>query len=351
MADPWTAKEATAVPAVTPVAAASSFGSSSSSEHDSDAAPNNNNTHNMLQEIRRKAQHWWHHEFSVCNLVDPHKPWILVHGGSFLQGFDWVPVEFRVGPWHPLVCLYLCGLGYSVGLLTVYYGSVVPTTTDGHSCTITDSFDAYSLYWWYNLAGLLWTLFVTWSILFQGGGIASWLTFTVQSWTLITLRCFLAVLAPFTQTAARFGEYLRLPMLSQATITFVAWNFLLQPIIYSRMDTPEKRNRFIGIFTNFRLTQLHVFNIVFAALQGIWGTPKRALVEMDGIRSCLFVLGYAVLYLGVLDRLGIHLYLVYSPRTLLAIITWTMTYVALFGCYRLWRYFILEYGVEVAAMQ
>jgi len=135
-------------------------------------------------------------------------------------------------------------------------------------------------------------------------------------------------------------------MLAQATLTFVAWNFLLGPIIFSRMDTPTKRRAFLDRFTSFRLTQLHVCNILLAAAQGLHGSPKRTLHERDMCTACWFVLGYAFWYLFVLDRLGIHLYLIYSPRTLVAVVSWTMTALAVGGCYIFWRYMIQQYGTN-----
>ena len=166
-------------------------------------------------------------------------------------------------------------------------------------------FPAFSKQWWFNLAGLFWTTLVSLDIILRGAGVASWATFTVQSWTVIQLRCGLAVLSPLVPILAIPAEYLRLPMLAQATVTFFGWNVLLGPIVFLRMDTPYKRDKFVEIFTNFRLTQLHVFNIAIAACQGIWGTPSRTLTEVDVCVASVAILVYSFFYLFLLDRLGI----------------------------------------------
>ena len=292
-------------------------------------------------------------EFDFTSFWDVTKPWVLVPHGSFLNAFDWVPPVFREGHWNLLVCLHFAFTVYSVGLMCVYYvftkpALIMEANSNNNADNNFEYYDAYSSQWWYNLAGFAWTSFVIASILFRGGGPGSWLTFTVQTWTLLWLRHGLSTLVSLWPSyyVVTLNEYLRLPMLVQSSLTFFAWNLILAPIIYSRMETPAQQQMFRNVFTNFRLTQLHLFVIVFATIQGVYGTPARQLSSIDFCCTCLSVLQYAFLYLLVLDRLGIHLYLIYSPRTNLAILSWSLTYAAVYGLFVFWRKILNLYIVE-----
>jgi hypothetical protein len=289
--------------------------------------------------------------FSFWDLLDPYQPWVLVPEGSFCGAFHWVPAGFRTGPWDIVVCMYLAGTSYVVILASVHYFYSRPallistTTTEEESLLY---YEAFTPQWTYNCLGAAWTSYVAISILLRGSGIAGWITFTVQTWTLILLRHVISVLVPFFPSLVYITECLRLPMLAQSTITFVGWNLVIGPIAFFRMNTPTKRAKFIEIFTNFRLTQLHVFLMVYASIQGVWATPARTLTEFDLCISMLMVLQYVLFYIFVLDRLGIHLYLIFSPRTKLAIITWTLTLASLYGSFFLWRSIIHRYGNTIS---
>jgi hypothetical protein len=300
----------------------------------------------ILADIKTKAQNFFRNQFSIWHLIDPEKPWVLVEQGSFLGGFDWVPRIFRQGPWNILVCLYMTVVVYAVAMATIYIVWTQPKWTMQDE-PLFHSFPAESSQWWFNFAGLAWTSFVSLNIIQRGTGFAGWATFTVQSWTMILFRFALATLTPYYPSLVVPCEYLRLPMLTQATITFLGWNAFLGPIIWWRIDTPYKRKKFVEIMTNFRLTQLHVFNIFLAGLQGIFGTPAREFTHRDLCAASVCILAYAFFYLFVLDRLGIHLYLVYSPRTIVAIFGWSFNFVMILLSYHVWGNWIIQYGSTV----
>ena len=100
-------------------------------------------------------------------------------------------------------------------------------------------------------------------------GKIAWISFTLWSWTIVTIRFGLLVLAPWVPAVRVPAEMLRFPGLMSASITTIVWNAILFPAIYLfYIKCNEQRKKFFGYFTNFRLTQLHVFNILFAYMGG-----------------------------------------------------------------------------------
>jgi hypothetical protein len=161
----------------------------------------------------------------------------------------------------------------------------------------------------------------------NGGGMGgmAWVSFTLWSWTIMTIRHGLCAVAPFIPQVRVLSELLRLPVLLSASVTFGVWNFVLLPTItFVFVKDPERRRNFLKFATNFQLTQLHVFNIVFAVLNGAYTEPKRPLHLGD--LNCIFVYTatYMMFYYFVLDRLGIHLYPIFSPRAPWVIFSWLL---------------------------
>jgi hypothetical protein len=133
-------------------------------------------------------------------------------------------------------------------------------------------------------------------------------------------------------------------MLVQATLTFGVWNAVIGPSIYAQMTTPEMKKSFKGFFGNFLWRQLHVYNIIYAAVNGIWGSPARALTQTDFAVSLAFYLAYAYFYLFFLDRMGVHYYLVFSPRTPFALISWTLLLACYYASFPLWNTILLKHA-------
>ena len=79
---------------------------------------------------------------------------------------------------------------------------------------------------------------------------------------------------------------------------------------------------------SFRMVQVHFFNIVFAVLNTLV-TSSRDFEFIDLWCALAGAVGYALLYLLVLDRFGIHLYPVFSPRSVWSMLSWS----ALLGTY------------------
>jgi hypothetical protein len=291
-----------------------------------------------IRQFRRKH--------SVSDLFDTTKPWVLVDEGSFLGFFDFVPPKYRSGPWRTITTCYLAGILY---LLAVGFVWVVSTQSPNggwiHLYKQIDPYDAYTPSWWYNSLGFLWTSYVSWNVFTASPlGASAWCSYTLQSWTYLTLRHGLCALAPFAPPIVTVAaEVLRFPVLITASVTFAIWNFVLAPIVIMVfVKDNEQRKKFFQYFTNFRLTQLHVFNILFATINGALTFPKRSIHAGDLLVAGMLVIQYMVWYYSVLDRFGIHLYPIFSPRTYLSILSWNLILVSYFGGFWWWKRFLSD---------
>lgn len=284
------------------------------------------------EEMKKKVQKL---NISVGDLFDSSKPWILVPNGSILGYFDWVPEHLRVGHWSPMGMAYLFMIVYVV-CMSLAWWRVQPRET------LDLNYDGVgTLLWCYNLLGFLWTIFVNLTVLRGPAGAKAWATFTMWAWSTLTIRYGLSVLAPIMSKggiALDILEYTRFPTLIMASVTFGMWNFVVGPFIYFfGMKTPEMKASFLKVFTSFRLTQLHVFNIVLAIGNCVVASPSRSLGFGDFITGILIAVIYFLFYLLVLDRIGVHLYPVFSPRTNWLILPWSFMIASFIGGFYFWN--------------
>jgi hypothetical protein len=280
--------------------------------------------------------------FSVIDLVNPHKPWILMDGGPLLGFFGFVPRPLRESPWSVTASLALFVIVYVV-VIGLLGANMMHTPSRGES--IMDDFvlanDAYKPYthsWYYNVFGFFWMTFVAYMVFTESPlSWVAWVSFTLWSWTIMIVRHGLCVLAPFVPSVRVAAEMLRLPVLLSASITFGVWNFVLMPAIciFFIKDT-DRRWKFIKFATGFRLTQLHVCNIVFAVLNGAWSEPRRPLHLGDLNVLFVYVAFYMFFYYFVLDRLQIHLYPIFSPRVSWVIFSWLLVLAICLKGYSFW---------------
>eukprot|EP00804_Cyclotella_cryptica_P030671 CCRYP_009109-RA/>CCRYP_009109-RA protein AED:0.06 eAED:0.06 QI:543/1/1/1/0.5/0.33/3/284/194 len=164
-------------------------------------------------------------------------------------------------------------------------------------------------------------------------------TYTIQSWIMLTTRHGLSALAPFLprqHILLWFNEMLRFPALATASITFFYWNLLIAPVIYYNLGTKEKKRLFLKFNFNFRMVQVHFFNIIFAVLNTIV-TSSRKFEFLDLWCALAGAIGYALLYLLVLDRFGVHLYPIFSPRTFWSVLSWSALVGTYFLAYHVWN--------------
>lgn len=286
---------------------------------------------------------------TLKDFFDPSKPWVLGHGngapelGAFLNH---VPRHYRQGPWH--VATYCSLLGV---VCLLYYGASWmlsnPPNEDGWMSLFEideKEYQPFTFDWFVTLAVFLWMFYVTYDIFFLSPlGKIVMITFTLWSWTTVTIRHGLIVLAPWIPMVRVPAEVLRLPALLSASITTGVWNFVLFPaIVFYYIKDAEQRKKFIAYFTNFRLTQLHVFNIFYAVTNGAYFQPLRPLHLGDLAAVATMMVLYMVHYLCILDRLEIHLYPIFSPRTPLVTPSLALIVAICVGGYVFWKGYLPE---------
>jgi hypothetical protein len=306
-------------------------------------------------------------QISIGTFLKPFEPpWILVDHGSLLGFFDYVPYKLRNGPWSTVALLVFSALMYAFALLSVWMFYLEPSSKGSASgdawvkqfLNNLDDDDngktnVWTMSWLYNLAGFVWTVSVSWNTYHKSpiGGYA-FTTFTFWSWMLISLRHGLCAMVPFFETTKGDNttnnnessvvlymvEMLRFPVLSTATIVFVVWNFILMPVILFLVKDSEKRRALLGYFFNRRLLQVHVGNIFAATLNGALVGPRRLRLGFGDLYISLSItVVYMIWYYFVLDRVGVHFYPIFSPRTPWVVAAWGMIFLGYIGAYSLWN--------------
>lgn len=278
----------------------------------------------------------------ISSFFDPGAKWVLVPGGNFGNHFSWVPEHLRIGPWSQAAWPTLFFL---VSCLL-------------HSFPMEDQFDtsvkyypqAFTSLWYYNISMFFFMIGVVCrSISRSHVGIL--VAFTLLSWNLNALRHGLNALAPFLRDhhiLLKVNHIIRFPALSSATMTFVVWNAVLVPYIYLfLLDTREKKDNFITWMTNFNLVQFHCCNIFYAVLNtmvtGIRATP--ALFDKEDLwYSLTYYVAYSLFYILVCDRIGIHIYPIFSPRSRYFLLAWGGGYFFAYGIFLFWNYFMSNYS-------
>lgn len=139
------------------------------------------------------------------------------------------------------------------------------------------------------------------------------ITYTMISWTLLSLRLLFAAAAPFSVVAAWVAELTRYIALLQTTVVVVVWWLAIVPGLVLIEKSPAKRKAFWQWNWSFSLINVHCLNLPVAAVDFL--TSPRALMGMDLWIVAAFTLAYVLFYTLVLDRRGIFLYFMFTPRT------------------------------------
>lgn len=291
--------------------------------------------------------------FSPWQLVDPSQPWVLVDDGSFAGYFDWVPPVWRRGPWPTSAIFFFVALllATSGAGLYLFHHPPTPNSEIGEDSTereanfrLMQSYPAiYSLRWWYSSLACAWMTYIMYLVMFHGTmKAAAWMSYTLQSWTLLTLRHAACALAPLSLSAARLAEWTRFPAAASPTVTFVVWNFLLAPFIYVRgCSTPRAKRNFVAFNTSFVLVQLHVCNMAFCIMNVAWASPRNSvLTPVDFYLAIVFMVLYMSFYMLVLDRVGIHFYPIFSPRAPFAVVSWLLALGLYYAIYVAWKHLL-----------
>ena len=102
------------------------------------------------------------------------------------------------------------------------------------------------------------------------------------------------------------------------------------------------------------MVQQHVCNIIYAVMNTIVsvtindnndnGDNRPVLFQTDDLwRGAASIFLYGIFYLLVLDRIGVHIYPVFSPRTNYVVITWCTVFSLTIGVYHFWNWMMTHY--------
>jgi hypothetical protein len=151
------------------------------------------------------------------------------------------------------------------------------------------------------------------------------ISFTGWSWILLTLRAFFEFgswlsislgMKSLSTTLAVMGSSIRLAVITNACVVFTIWNFLLLPIItFVSMPRGERRQRFLKFNFGFFMTNIHLLNFPLAVVNILCGNRIREFSSSDLWVSYAVVMCYSIVYFGIMDRLGLHFYPIFCPRS------------------------------------
>lgn len=224
------------------------------------------------------------------------------------------------------------------------------------TATLVSSYpELFSSFWWYNLAAFSFmTGIMLWSLTQRSKGVV--VTYTVLSWIMNCVRFGINAAAPLLSDhhfILQINRILRFPALMTATVTFTIWNFALLPFIYLLvLDTRQKRVEFTTWNYSFRMVQQHVCNIVLAVSNTVVSCRSKDMIQNNVVQKFEFddlwngltyAIVYGLFYNLVLDRIGVHIYPIFSPRTNYSIITWVVVLFIFLGFFHVWNSVILNY--------
>ena len=173
-------------------------------------------------------------------------------------------------------------------------------------------------------------------------GMWPFLTYTVTSWNLMAARLIFAFLSDAGFHILRpVASFLKYPALIGCTITvFVWWTILVPLISYLLRQNEKDLSVFLRFNLSFGLVNLHLFNLPITAVEFLWtSTP---LTFFDLWCGFFVALLYCLFYLNVLDPLGLHFYIIFSPRTALCSLSFGLILGAYYGFYVFWNRSLMQ---------
>ena len=130
--------------------------------------------------------------------------------------------------------------------------------------------------------------------------------------------CILLMHTSYEQLSA----YCWSPCSHPLSVVCTIWNFVLLPIIYFKsIPKGEKRRDFMRFNCGFFMTNVHVLNFPLAFAGIMSGDRVRQFTYSDLWVAYFVVVLYSFLYYGVMDRIGLHFYPIFNPRTAFSVIS------------------------------
>lgn len=260
-------------------------------------------------------------------LPSSHKWLLLENDGSYKGMFNFVPRHLRVGAWSPVAWTFLAC--WPVGLIVFKPPLQIEAPTSAEPM-------------WSDILVFLWCFGIFLRGSMRAHPFVFLLTYTGWSWLLLMVHSGLLIAASLFHTSAaaiamQLREALCFPVAAGATITAVLWNFILFPLILYIKQSSKSRRQFLSFSFSLSMTSVHVCNVPLAylSLRGS-GSHTRTLGPTDLWLAVVVLYCYALVYVFILDRLGVHLYFMFSPRSHWCGFSYAALLVCYVGCFRLW---------------
>ena len=247
--------------------------------------------------------------------------------------FDQFPLRLREGPWSWVAFVALGGVAAVTGFcLHEARGGWPPD--DGPAAALAPWRARTRLATAAYGVGLLLVMFRT---------VGAWplASYTMVSWSLTTARALLLL-----GGCRRAAAYLRCASLTQNAITVLLWWGAIAPAIYVSLPTAAQRAAFARFNRTPFLVSVHLLNLPLAVVDH--ALEPRLLTVADFAASLTLGFAYLLFYLGVLDRRGVHFYIVLSPRTPLCGVVYGLILAIYYGIFRLVNRQTLAYFPELA---
>ena len=247
---------------------------------------------------------------------------------SFLRLGESFPLYLRRGPWSPFAIIFLLGiLMFILGTFDEALKSLEQIVHEEPA--------GGDLIQYYRIIVSLYSLLVFVAATIS---IGYWpnVTYTFWSWNIMTARLILSYFSRYYSNSfcKIIAIALRFPSLVGCTITVFVWWLILVPVIHHHLSV-KKRQQFWNFNTSFVLINVHGVNLLFSSVEFI--LCKTSLVFFDFWMGITIGYIYIIFYLFYLDAKGIHLYIVFSPRTHYCILSYSLLVLMYFGTYKLWN--------------
>ena len=259
--------------------------------------------------------------------------WLIYdNNGSYNGWFDWLPIWMRVGYFSPFVIASLMFF-YSA----IYWYRPQPLQFEATIYEVVVSGKEFDYFFGImpktaavDLAIFLWGVVVVAHAKITFGSIGAFpISFTGWSWLLLSLRAGVEFAAwaatshdylAFGKRLAVIGSSLRLVALTNACVVCTIWNFILFPLIYFfSIPAGEKRQNFLKFNFGFFMTNIHVLNFPIAIFNTVYGNQIRLFTFSDLWVAYLVIILYSIVYFFIMDRLGMHFYPIFCPRSALSV--------------------------------
>jgi len=244
-----------------------------------------------------------------------------------LSFIDSIPLELKVGPWSPVA--YVVVFGYAAFVIatckTAFLSRIVIVAPENQ--------------FWLQFFRLFWGLYaLIFSVLmYQKTGVWPFFSYTVTSWNLMAFRFLTAYFSDLGfKLMTLLADFLKFPALVGCTITVLVWWFVLVPLCaYFLRKKPEDQIGFLYFNFSLPLLNLHLLNLPLSAIEFLW--TANSLSFFDLWCGYFIALLYCLFYLNVLDPLGMHFYIIFSPRTYLCAVSFGSIIWAYLLIYQYWN--------------